>query len=380
MEANTIIVGGGMAGMSCALELLEANRAFMLITESLGGRILYSEKTGVNYGAYFVMQNYTHARQLLAQETLLLPTDACFHNSETERFGLLNPHTLRRLPELLRFYFVMREFSAHYEPYKQRCLVMPQKAALEADPYMARLFSLPASRLIQEKKIENVASDYVSKFTYACTGVSPKQLTALDFLNVGQGMVTPIHRFSFDRQAMSGKLGERLVFDGIVRLERQDGGYLLSGKSGQAYRAGKVVLATPATVTQQLLGLAEIRQACKLYVFHVKAQLKPIYAGYAMNLFPYTSEIMLTAKQFDGTFLIYAREKQADLHQVCAQFELLETVDWEQAMYVEGPAYMEQQYGAGLYVAGDHNGLGLEPAAISGIYAANQVIGGGAKP
>lgn len=44
-------------------------------------------------------------------------------------------------------------------------------------------------------------------------------------------------------------------------------------------------------------------------------------------------------------------------------------------MYVQGAAFMEQQYGAGLYVAGDHNGLGLEPAAISGIFAANQIIG-----
>jgi uncharacterized FAD-dependent dehydrogenase len=43
-------------------------------------------------------------------------------------------------------------------------------------------------------------------------------------------------------------------------------------------------------------------------------------------------------------------------------------------MYVYGDAYLEQEYSEGLYVAGDHNGLGLEPTAISGIYAANQII------
>jgi glycine/D-amino acid oxidase-like deaminating enzyme len=43
-------------------------------------------------------------------------------------------------------------------------------------------------------------------------------------------------------------------------------------------------------------------------------------------------------------------------------------------MYIHGRAFMEQQYGDGLYVAGDHNGLGLEPSAISGIYAANQIV------
>lgn len=43
-------------------------------------------------------------------------------------------------------------------------------------------------------------------------------------------------------------------------------------------------------------------------------------------------------------------------------------------MYVYGEAYMEQQYGDSIFVAGDHNGLGLEPTAISGIYAANQIL------
>jgi hypothetical protein len=52
-------------------------------------------------------------------------------------------------------------------------------------------------------------------------------------------------------------------------------------------------------------------------------------------------------------------------------------MDWEKAMYIQGSAYMEQQYGDHIYVAGDHNGLGLEPAAISGIYAANQIIKSG---
>ena len=50
---------------------------------------------------------------------------------------------------------------------------------------------------------------------------------------------------------------------------------------------------------------------------------------------------------------------------------------WEKAMFTQGAAYLEQQYENGIYVAGDHNGLGLEPAAISGVFAANQIIGKG---
>jgi len=374
MQRKTIVVGGGIAGLSCALSLQEADQDFLLITDNLGGRINYSDEAKVNFGAYFVMSKYVNAKKILTKDALLNPLDVCFHNSSTERFSVLSLHTLRSLPEFVRFLLVMREFSAHYELFKQRCLTVPQKSALQADPYMVEILSKPASQFIREKKYEKAAAGFVSKFTYACTGVSVDNITALDFLNVSMGLVTPIHCFKFDRKAIAEKLGDHLVMDFIIQMEGKDGQYILRSKSGKTYQAENVVVATPAIVTKELLGLAEIRQASKIYVFHVKAELKPIYRMYGINLFPSTSEMMLTAKQFDGSYLIYGRESGIDLHRVCDSYELLTTVAWEKAMYVQGKAILEQQYGDGVYVAGDHNGLGLEPSAISGIYAANQII------
>ena len=344
------------------------------MTDNLGGRIMYSEKAGVNYGAYFVMAGYTHARELVSKGTWINPIDSCFHNSPTDRFSALSWHTLENLPGLLRFYLTLREFAAHYEPYKLRCLNMPQKAALQADPYMASLFSKPAAQLAREKNFEKVAADYVSKFAYACTGASLEQITALDFLNVSMGMITAINNVVFDAQAMAKKLGGHLVIDTITSLGRTDGQIILMSKTGAAYHTDNVIVATPAAVTQALLGLGEIRQASRIYVFHVKAELKPVYRKNAMNLFPASMPIMLIVKQHDGTFLIYSREKETDLHQVCERFDLLHSVAWEKAMYIQGAAFMEQQIGDDIYIAGDHNGLGLEPAAISGIFAANQII------
>ena len=360
--------------MSCALKLLEAGRDFLLVTDNLGGRILYSEKAKVNFGAYFVMGNYFNALKIVDKDTLLKPTSVCFHNSDTERFSVLSMHTLRRLPEFLRFYLAMREFASHYEPYKQRCLTMSQKEALDADPFIADLFSKTASEFIREKRYEKVADDYVSKFTYACTGVGTDRLTALDFLNVSMGLLVPINRFAFDSRAMAEKLGAHLVTDAIIRIEDRENKRLLIGKSGRAYLCESVVVATPAVVTKELLGLSAIRESCRIYVFHVRAELKTVYRKYAINLLPSSSEVMLTARQFDGSHLIYTRESATDLHQVCDSFELMTSVAWENAMYVHGSAYIEQQYGDNVHVAGDHNGLGLEPAAISGIYAANRIM------
>lgn len=374
MQAKTIVIGGGMAGMSCAMKLLDEKQDFLLVTDDLGGRIKYSEESRVNFGAYFVMATYNHAKRLVTKGQWINPLDSCFHNSETERFGALSLHTLSQLPGLIRFYLALREFSAHYTPFKLRCLTVSQREALKADPYLENLFSMPASQFAREKNIEQVVSDYISKFAYACTGASLEQITALDFLNVSMGIIIPIHCIIFDPKPVAQKLGERLIFDSIIHIKEQDGQITLIGESGATYQSENIVVATPAVVTRELLRLKEIRGASKIHVFHVKAELKPAYRQHSMNLFPYTSEIMLTVKQHDGSHLIYSREKGADLHQVCERFELLATMAWERAMYVQGKAYLEQQYGNGFYVAGDHNGLGLEPAAISGIYAANQII------
>jgi hypothetical protein len=374
MQSKTIIVGGGMAGMACADRLLEAGQDFLMVTDVLGGRIMYSETAKVNFGAYFVMGNYKNAKKLLIREDLLNPLQVYFHNSDTEHFGVLSLHTLGLLPEFIRFFLAMRQFSSHYETFKKRCLTMPHKDALEADPYMADIYTKPAAQFAREKGYAKFATDYVSKFMYACTGASTDDVTALDFLNVSMGLMVPIHRFKFDRQAMANRLGNHLVTDTITQVEKRDGQYTLTGRSGKTYQAENVIMATPASVTKKLLELDEIRGACKIYAYHVRATIKPIYRNYEINLFPFMSKLMLTTKQFDGTYLIYGREKDIDLNQVCERFEVLNMVSWEKAMYVFGNAYLEQQYDDGLFVAGDHNGLGLEPTAISGIYAANQVI------
>ncbi|NLO02528.1 MAG: FAD-dependent oxidoreductase [Bacteroidales bacterium] len=373
MHSQTVIVGGGMAGMSCALRLMERGEEFLLLTDVLGGRIMYSAGKDVNYGAYFVMSNYKHAQRIVEKDKRINPLDACFHKDEKTRFSTLSLHTIGSLLGFLRFISALLEFRKHYETYKERCLNIPQKEALAQDPYLERLFHLPAGDFIKEKKIEQVAADYVSKFAYACTGADINNITTVDFLNVSLGLLIPIYQLRFDQQAMTNKLGDHLIFDTIADITKGSTGYTLTATSGTTYEAENVVLATPATVTQKMLNLPEIRGACSLYVYHVAATLKPQYQKRGLNLFSSDSVLSLIARQKDGTFLIYSRKKDVDLSKICLEFKIIGTQEWDHAMYVYGGTYLDQTLGGGLFIAGDHNGLGLEPSAIAGIYAANQI-------
>jgi hypothetical protein len=376
-DKKVVIVGAGSAGLTCALTLLDAGVDFRIVSETLGGRICYNAEEKVNFGAYFIMANYRRAKRLVRRETWINPLNVVFHNSAEQYFSTLSLHSLRRLPGLLRFARVMRRFYKHYEPYKERCTVVPQEQALREDPYMGRLFAQTAESFVRENRLEAVAHDYLSKFSYACTGVRMDRLTALDFLNVCLGITLPIHRFSFDEPAMERTLGGRLVRDSVTAVERAGQGWRLVTGRGSVLEADTLVLATPAAVTQRLTGRPDkIRQTCQLYVYHVHAKLKPKFATHEMNVFPFESEIIFTARQDDGSYLVYTREEDEGLlRDVCAEYSLISMKAWQKAMYVFGEGYMEQTPEPGLLIAGDHNGLGLEPTAVSGVFAANRILG-----
>lgn len=375
MIHDVVVVGAGSAGLSCAHTLQDGGADFVVVSDTIGGRIAYDPKAGVNFGAYFVMANYHNAATLVTRRTRINPLSCRFHDGRGTSFATLSGHTLRRSPGFAMFAAVMARFIRHYDRYKQNCEYMAQRDALEIDPYLHRLFLQPASEFIAANHLGKVAQEYVSKFSYACTGVDMDTITALDFLNVCQGLLVPIYRFSFDEVAERARLGDRLVTDSVVSHTIVDGVHTLVTAGKQTITARNVVFATPAVVTAQLLDLpGDLRQTCELYVAHVRGRMKPGLDAEEMNLYPFTSPVIFTAVQDDGTYLVYSREPQIDLDALFSTHEQLAFRAWDKAMYVQGRAYLEQQYGDSTYVAGDHNGLGLEPAAISGVYAARQVL------
>lgn len=371
---DAVVIGAGSAGLSCAHALQTGGADFVLVSENLGGRICYSREEGVNFGAYFVMANYHNAAKLVTRKTWINPFSCRFHDGQGASFATLSGNTVRRLPGFLVFGAAMARFIRHYARFKTNCEYMSQREAMEVDPYIGQLFVQPASAFIARHRLGKVAQDYVSKFSYACTGVDMDTITALDFLNVCQGLVLPIHRFEFDETAETARLGNCFVRATVTGHSFAGTIHTVTLADGSTIEARNVVFATPAATTARFLDLGELRQTCQLYVEHVRGTLKPGLDSEEMNLFPFTSPVIFTALQDDGSYLVYSREPDIDLPAMFTTSEVVGRRAWDKAMYVQGRAYVEQQYGESTYVAGDHNGLGLEPAAISGVYAARQIL------
>ena len=374
MDAQTIIVGGGMAGMSCALRLKAYNRPFIMITDRLGGRVLYDPERKENYGALFVMQNYHYARKILKTEHWINTTKVMFHDSSSECFPTLSKKLITVLPSLARFVKELIVFSWHYEKFKRNWLVMPMQAALKEDPYMDVVFHKPAADFVAERRLGDAMESYVGKFIYACTLTTYDQISAFDLMTVSLGLLLPVYLFSFDEDAMMEKLREELVLDSVRYVTKKKDAYEIKTADNQTFKAANVVLATPAAVTAELLGLPVIRGASKAYTFHVKGKPKSIYTEKMWNLFSNKNIASALIENWDGTFMLYTCFKEVHLGDYFDEHQLIERFDWEKAMYVHGRAFVPERFDDRLLIVGDHNGLGLEPTCISGIHAANQII------
>lgn len=402
MKANyeTIVVGAGAAGMNCCLELQKANREYLLISPNVGGRICNDEERHMNYGAvfYFGTYKYMLASGLLKGTVDVLPklSDGQCHHDSGKSYEPVSLTTVADAPSLLRYMKWMREeFIPRYTAFKDNCTVMEVTAALEKDPLIKQLYTESAQHFIERMNFGPICHDLISMFAHACTGTKIKDLTALDYLNTVQPLTMQIpplkllfdlKRFDFDSKGTEKRLAEgsgEVLIDEVTAVAKTEAGWAVRCAAGE-FAAQNVVMASPAHITKQLLAgvpgvpALDIRKASQLTGYLIRGKAKAAYAQHTVHLFDDTIPIIYIAKRLDGDYEIFTEvdfEEGRKLDAYFDEWEVLGKKYWEYALYTAAHEALPQNLAPGLIMAGDVNGLGMEPAAISGIYAANKILG-----
>lgn len=402
MKTNyeTIVVGAGAAGMNCCLELQKAKREYLLISPNIGGRICNDEIRHMNYGAvfYFGTYKYMLASGLLQGTVDVLPklSDGQCHHDTGKSYEPVSLTTVADAPSLLRYMKWMREeFIPRYTTFKDNCTVMEVTAALDKDPLIKQLYTESAEHFIKRMKFGPICNDLISMFAHACTGTKIRDLTALDYLNTVQPLTMQIpplkllfdlKRFDFDSKGVKKRLslgaGDVLI-DEVSKVERTDDGWKVTCQAGE-FTAKNLVMASPAHITKQLLAGVpgvpdlDIRKASQLTGYLIRGKAKSDYAAHTVHLFDDTIPIIYIAKRLDGDFEIFTEvdfEEGRKFDDYFDEWEVIGKKYWEYALYTAAHEALPQNLAPGLIMAGDVNGLGMEPAAISGIYAANKILG-----
>lgn len=377
MDAKTIVVGGGMAGMSCAKRLRENGQDVLLVTEHLGGRVYYDPKLKSNFGAVFCMANYKHSLEILDDNGPLPVSlgDLMLHTSPQKEFKVLSPTFLGGVPQLLKFRsFMNKTFMPEYAEYKKYCETHPVAQAFKKYPNIERYYRMKASDAIAELGIAKAADNFINKFAYACTGSRVDQLNALDFLNVTQGAVVALRDFTFDGEKFTKMLGGRVKTATVEQVHQTKGVWHVKTADGEDLTCENLVVATTANVTQKLLDIPQIRQPTLLVSYLVKATPNADIAKSGAHYYGDVFDVIAIGKRPDGLYNVYTR-KEIDLGDFFTEYDVLGYKVWPCALYTYGDTVLKQDWADHCWIAGDMNGLGLEPACISGIYAANRILG-----
>ena len=167
-----------------------------------------------------------------------------------------------------------------------------------------------------------------------------------------------------------------MLIDIATSVNREGDGWKVGLASGKTVRCKNVVVATEARAAASLINVGSIRRPASLGSYLVKGKLKPKYASCESHFFSDSFDIIAIGGRGDGTYSVFTN-REMGFDDYFESWELIESRFWTDALYTLGNIALQQNRGNGLYVAGDHNGLGLEPATISGIYAANCILGNG---
>lgn len=357
----------------------------------------------MNYGAvfYFGTYKYMLASGLLKGTVDVLPKlsmGQC-HHDDGKSYEPVSLTTVADAPSLFRYMKWMRDtFIPRYSAFKDNCCTMEVTAALELDPMIKELYTESAEHFIARMGFGPICHDLVSMFAHACTGTLIKDLTALDYLNTVQPLTMSIvdipplkllfdlKRFDFDSEGVKARLasgsGEVLIGE-AGKVEKCPQGWAVECAEGR-FTCENLVLATPAHITPQLLASVDglpaldIRKASQLTGYLLRGKIRDEYAAHTLHIFDDTIPIIYVAKRLDGDYEIFTEvdfEKGRKFDEYFEEWEVIGKKYWEYALYTAAHEALPQNLAPGLIMAGDVNGLGMEPAAISGIYAANKILG-----
>jgi glycine/D-amino acid oxidase-like deaminating enzyme len=371
---DTVIVGAGIAGLACARRLCDAGASFALVSEDVGGRVRRSRDGALNLGAYYVMADYRHVGRFVRRGREVGMLNSRVHaggRSYTRR----NWRAVAWLAQSLRFRRLLAEFREHYEAFKRASEALSQARALRADPFLWTLYRTPATELIREHRITDFAGTFAAPGLHGSTFLPLDRLSGFVFLQFTLPMIVPVHEFSLRTEKLLAGFEDAVRLGSVSRVEREDGLHRVELAGGEVLRARNLVVATPIDVSRRLLGLGPVKAPVDAHMFEVSGTLRPAFAREAIHLFGQDDRMLAIARQANGSILLCSRDEKPVFERFFAEHRVVEHVHWNPAFHLEGDTLLECEQGENLYLAGDCNVCGLEDSFITGLHAANRILG-----
>lgn len=373
-QHETVIIGGGIAGLACARQLHDNGRPFLLITEDVGGRIHTSADGTVNLGAYYVTSDYHHVNRFVDRGRRIR-WRRVLRGDQDGSFTRGNMPLLLHPLQAVRFLRLMREFRRHHETFKQDCLLISQDQAIRADPLLWGLYQEEAPEFIHRHRIEDIARSYLAPGAQGTAFTSVDRLTAFTLLVGVLPAITPAFEYTFRFDLLMSGFEEAVVLDSVTDITPTADRYSIRTRNQGSFSATNVVVATPIDVSARLLDLGPLKGPNYAHTFLIRGNLRRPWAQATYSLFPEGDPTLGIARQNGGSILFCSVSEDPDFGHYFSTWEVVEHQHWNPAFHLEGNVLLECEQGPGLYLVGDHNVCNLEDSYVTGVYAANHILG-----
>lgn len=374
---DTLIIGGGISGLSCARRLSDASRDFLLVTDRLGGRMHHSRDGSMNFGASYVTEDYRRVARYVGRGLpFKLREVHCLNRGKTttlfhwRNLAFTRPavRLIRRLRELRRTLHAFRKDAEH----------VPQKDLLSKYPLIGNYARQPAGELIEELRLGSLHEDYFKLAFQGTCFTDPLEANALFYLAVLFPVIvrTWVADFTNTYDLLTAGYREKIRIDRVTALKRVGQGvWEIRTAADQVHRANNVVIAAPYHNARQLYPVPQPHRCTAVTVLYVRGRRKPPLAGKQFVLAPANrTGVILIWRQQSGVDQVFSLCREPDLAGIYEAPEVLDSVSWNTAIVVSGADWAPLVLEPNLYLAGDYNLCGLEDAFITGLCAANQII------
>ena len=370
---DTVIVGAGISGLACARRLQEHGKDFLLISKDIGGRILTSEDGSANYGAFFVCSDYDNVLPFVTLKSRIKLSDFCFHDGD-EVYSLYQPQLIRFLYQFMKIKKILYRFRKNFRIFRKKSETLSQKEAIESDQFLYDLYMKDAVDFVEENSLEPGTGRYLSKALYSTTFSPVDEMNAFSFLQFLLPLITPIFNFVFEKDRMISSFEDRVVICSAEDIGFKNGFYKIKTDK-DVVSAKNLVLATEIGWSKRYADVRETNKPVSTNMLHVRGKPKDVIGWKRYQLFCHPSNVQAVADLEDGTYLFYYKREKPCLEDFFIAPEVIASRFWDPAGRINGHVLVESRRGNNMFLVGDYNVVGLEEAFITGVYAANQIIG-----
>jgi hypothetical protein len=382
-ESETVIVGGGISGLACALQLHKAQRPFTLITDCIGGRLATSDN-GHYLGAVMMNNDYIHVKRHAKKSFSNRPWQSYIWDGSKGVNSLLRMELLK-IPKLNK---VFGEFNRAFRKLRAQAPYTCQKQLMEQDPLLRKLVSQTAVDFVREHQLESLAEKMLGPVSSAVFLCDWKKMSAFHFCIgiscTGNGVCNGDWSNTID--SLTQGYADQIVNDKVLQISELSGGkgYQVSCDSKQ-YRGRNVVLAVPGASGQALLDSLDASwntnnqsndavEAISCHVFHITGKRRPLYRPKRSLLMGPTDDIKLFFPLPDGVDILYSSLAAPDFSRYYESHQIIAQRFWQPAIQLSKQSWRPLQPCSNFFTIGDHNICGLEDSYLTGLFAANRII------